>query len=59
MLQGDSQQAISLPKPLVLVVDDDAMNVEVLTSMLQGMGVESDSSLSAVDALPLVMNRIK
>ena len=43
----------------MLVVDDEAMNVEVLVSMLREMGIESDSCLGAIFALPIVMDRIK
>ena len=45
--------------PQVLVVDDEAMNVEVIVSMLREIGFESDSCLGAIFALPIVMDRIK
>ena len=35
------------------------MNVEVIVSMLREMGIESDSCLGAIFALPLVQERIK
>ena len=41
------------------VIDDEAMNVEVITSMLKEMGTESDSCMGAIFALPHVKERIK
>ena len=42
----------------MLVVDDDAMNVEVMTSMLLNQGYYSNSSLGAIQALSLINERI-
>ena len=47
------------PLPKVLVVDDDAMNVEVLTSMLLNQGYYSNSSLGAREGLALIEERIE
>ena len=37
--------------PSVLVVDDDAMNIEVIKTMLVTLGVQCDTKMSGVEAL--------
>ena len=44
--EDDNVSSLVAPLPKVLVVDDDAMNVEVMTSMLLNQGYYSNSSLS-------------
>ena len=42
----------------VLVVDDDAMNVEVLQTMLLNQGVKSDSCMNGLEAMKMLKKRI-
>ena len=43
----------------VLVVDDEALNIEVLKSMLISLNVQCDSALSGAEALEAIDKRIK
>ena len=46
--------------PLVLIVSDEAINVETLSFMLQEQqGIQSDSAIRAINALSLVKDCIK
>ena len=40
--------------PLVLVVDDDQMNIEVMQAMLESHGVKSNCALNGQIALDLI-----
>ena len=53
-----SQRSIS-QYPSVLVVDDDAMNIYVLKSMLNEKGVKCDQALSGSEALLMVKERLR
>ena len=45
--------------PAVLIVDDDPMNIEVLTSMFLSMrNMQSDTALSSFEALNLIRTRL-
>ena len=44
--------------PTVLVVDDDAMNIQVLQSMLMDNDVQSNSAMSGLIALQLIRQRV-
>ncbi len=45
--------------PLVLVVDDDQMNIEVISMMLEGQQVSSVSAINGRIAVEMVDARIK
>ena len=44
--------------PMVLLVDDDQMNIEVLNSLLKEEGVKTDSAVSGLLALRMIKERI-
>ena len=43
--------------PKILVVDDDAMNIKVISSMLNDIGYESDSAMDGQEALSKIIER--
>ena len=43
----------------MLIVDDDAMNLEIMMAMLLSLGVKSDISLSGEKGIDLVEERIR
>ena len=46
--------------PSVLVIDDDAMNIEVMKTMLRAQQVLCDTSMNGMDALKLIeMRKLK
>ena len=44
--------------PRILVVDDDHMNIEVITAMLSSKHVKADSALNGNQALALIQTRM-
>ena len=44
--------------PKILVVDDDAMNIEVLSAMLLDIGYESESAMDGKEALSKIKERV-
>ena len=44
--------------PRILVVDDDHMNIEVITAMLSSKHVKADSALNGNQALALIQSRM-
>ena len=45
--------------PRVLIVDDDLMNIEVISAMLKSRAIKSDSALNGNEAIKLVQSRIE
>ena len=43
----------------VLIVDDDLMNIEVISAMLKSRAIKSDSALNGNEAIKLVQSRIE
>ena len=44
--------------PKILVVDDDVMNIQVLSAMLLDIGYESESAMSGRQALSKINDRV-
>lgn len=46
-------------KPLILVVDDEPMNIEVTKAIFESQGYECDTAMSGKEALALFDRRIQ
>ena len=57
MLQSQPEENKGPPK--ILVVDDELMNIEVITSMLNDQGYKTDSVMSGKEAIEKVKQRIE
>ena len=60
----NAQQPIELrvqsnDKPVILVVDDEFMNIEVMSLMLEGKGYTLDGSTRGVEAFEMVKVRFR
>ena len=51
--ESQNEQAV------ILIVDDDYINIEIMKTMLQTKGLQSDTAYTGKDAIDLIKDRIK